>query len=347
MFFITHSDSFLESGGVYNRLGHGEPRLQLTPLEFNLLSRMTQSLDATSLTVDETAAAERLMSMGLLRAIQSAEEAGPNLWEKYGWGRARRVVLEAMKEREVRTTTQSLSLSGEIKSSLSFEHLPQLLHRSCARFFRPEPVETPAFMNFVKEFQEAISDLRWLKAYVVIQGVKGFQRRVYDLAELNRPTLNDNAPKYRAAALLECVQNQWWCGGPGFCVFLTVNLREINLRENGSQNYIDLYVRLGEVGQELIHAGYCNGLSGWMTPAVRESNVCELLCINQSHEEPLYFFKFALRDTEFEKKYGTDGLSLEKCDYEKLKPYDRKTQRVHKVVLGRRDLRSKNRPRKN
>jgi hypothetical protein len=308
---------------------------------------MTQPLDATCLTVDEKVAAERLMRMGLLRAIESAEQAEPNLWEKYGWGRARRVMLEATKEREVGASTQALNLPGEINSSFSFEHLPQLLHRSCARFFRPDPVETPAFLSFVKQFQGAISDLGWLKAYVAIQGVRGFQRRVYDLAEINEPTINDSAPKYRATALLECVQNQWWCGGPGFCVFLTVNLKAINLSENGSQKYIDLYVRLGEVGQELIHAGYCNGLSGWMTPAVRESKVCQLLDINQSHQEPLYFFKFALRDTEFEEKYGTDGVSLEKCDYENLRPYDRETQCVHKVVLGRRDLRSKNRLREN
>jgi hypothetical protein len=343
MFFVTHSDSFLEAGGFFNQSPDGTPYFQLTPVEFKLLSRLMRPLHATQLTVEESAAVERLLANGLVQAMESEEDAGPNLWEKYGWSRARRVVLEAGSERLQGVSKGTLNLPGDIRSPFSFRDLPKLLHRSSVRFFRPEPVEKAEFMNFVSQFERAVSDLKWLKTYVVVQGVNGFARGVYELAELTKETTPNSARKYRAAALLECVQNQWWCGGPGFCVFLAGDLQEIDFSKNGSRSYIDLYVRLGEVGQEVIHAAYCNGLSGWMTPAVRESKVCELLGMNPSREEPLYFFKFALRDTEFEERYGTDGLPMERVDYENLRPYDRKTQRVHKVDLRRRDLRVKNR----
>ena len=123
-------------------------------------------------------------------------------------------------------------------------------------------------------------------------------------------------------------------------------LEKLKIGENNSRGYIELYIRLGEVGQELVHAAYCNGLAGWMTPAVRESKVCFLLGIDDAKEEPLYFLKFGLRDTEFEESFGADGLNIEKCDYETLRPYDRKTQNVHNAIK-RRGRRHKRRQRHN
>ena len=172
MLLMTHSDCFVGRGGVFNH-GTTAPReVQLSPVEYSLLTRMTQPQSATTLTVEESVTVARLIDLGLLVQVDSNEHAGPGLWEKYGWGRARRVVLEATRDSARETERPSVMAPGEIRSPFAYEHLPELLRRSCARFFRPDPVDASALIEVMRQFRKAVRDIKWLKTYIVIQGVK-------------------------------------------------------------------------------------------------------------------------------------------------------------------------------
>lgn len=132
----------------------------------------------------------------------------------------------------------------------------------------------------------------WLHVYVVVQGVEGVRRGVYQydfdenvlLAVGRQPSDED---------LASTIQGQNWIGGGGVSVFVTVQWDRYQWLYRHSRAYLNLLIQIGEFAQELLQAGYQLGLVGWLTPAVAESRAAAMLALDavDSDVDAMYYLK--------------------------------------------------------
>ncbi|PLK48572.1 SagB/ThcOx family dehydrogenase [Uliginosibacterium sp. TH139] len=184
-----------------------------------------------------------------------------------------------------------------------------LLRRRSHRTFLRKPVSLEVLSNVLHESTQSYRDgekskesgdtlfylnsfYTWLNIYVLIQGVDGFSPGVYQYDPISH-TLGVIKLGDFNSEIKECIANQGWIEGGGFCIFIGVQWERYSWVYRHSRAYINLLVQIGEFGQELLMHSYKYGLGGWMTPAVNEVKAAWLLGIGEE-EDAMYFMKFGL-----------------------------------------------------
>ena len=129
----------------------------------------------------------------------------------------------------------------------------------------------------------------WLVIYVVVQGIDGVRSGIhfYDPVKHELRLISSTTEH---AAVVDAIQGQHWIGGGGFCVFVCAQWERYMWIYRHSRAYINLLIQIGEFNQELLSAASQHGLGGWVTPAVKESKVGELLKLD-SDITPMAFVK--------------------------------------------------------
>jgi SagB-type dehydrogenase family enzyme len=185
--------------------------------------------------------------------------------------------------------------------------LDALLRRRSVRDFSDEPVSLESFAGLLWEatylvrladdskeggdpFYLLNSFYTWLELYVVVQGVEGLRRGVYQY-DLNRGHLRAVAWDTRDEEILPTIQHQDWIGGGGFCVYYVVHWERYQWIYRHSRAYVNLLIQIGEIGQEVLQAACRRGLGAWPTPAVHESRAAALLELDMAQRDALYFTK--------------------------------------------------------
>jgi SagB-type dehydrogenase family enzyme len=132
----------------------------------------------------------------------------------------------------------------------------------------------------------------WLHVYVVVQGVEGVPRGVYQY-DFARNTLLATGAEPSDKELAETIQGQSWIGGGGVSLFVTVQWDRYQWLYRHSRAYINLLIQIGEFAQEVLQAAYQLGLAGWLTPAVAESRAEALLGLDKvgSAADAMYYMK--------------------------------------------------------
>ena len=185
--------------------------------------------------------------------------------------------------------------------------LDAMVNRQSVRQFSKEKLPVEVFSNILFEATLNIrgaeesklkgdkffllnSFYSWLNIFVVAQGIEDVARGIYQYDPLEH-TLTLSQAEFRNKSLTECIQNQFWVGGGGFCTFAVVDWERYMWIYRHSRAYVNLLIQLGEFGQEFLHAMYKVGVGGWMTPAVNESLASDLLGLDADKEDAMYFIK--------------------------------------------------------
>lgn len=185
--------------------------------------------------------------------------------------------------------------------------LDALFHRRSVRSFADESIPLATFAEVLHRITQNVriasaskrsgdpfyllnSFYTWLQVWVVVQGVDGVRRGVYQyepenhqLRGVSYDTTDDD--------VLRCIQHQNWIGGGGFCVFFVVQWDRYKWLYRHSRAYVNLLIQLGEIGQELLQSAYACGLGAWPTPAIHEGNAAALLKLDVAGEDAMYFVK--------------------------------------------------------
>lgn len=132
----------------------------------------------------------------------------------------------------------------------------------------------------------------WLHVYVVVQGVEGVPRGVYQY-DFARNTLLATGAEPSDEELAATIQGQTWIGGGGVSLFVTVQWDRYQWLYRHSRAYLNLLIQIGEFAQEVLQAAYQLGLAGWLTPAVAESRAETLLGLDKvgSDADAMYYMK--------------------------------------------------------
>lgn len=132
----------------------------------------------------------------------------------------------------------------------------------------------------------------WLHVYVVVQGVQGVPRGVYQY-DFARNSLLATGAQPSDEEIASVIQGQNWIGGGGVSLFVTVQWDRYQWLYRHSRAYLNLLIQIGEFAQELLQAGYQLGLAGWLTPAVSESRAGSLLGLDRvdSDADAMYYLK--------------------------------------------------------
>ncbi|KUL36997.1 hypothetical protein ADL22_23040 [Streptomyces sp. NRRL F-4489] len=132
----------------------------------------------------------------------------------------------------------------------------------------------------------------WLQLYVVVQGVEGVPRGVYqyDFAE---HALLETGLAPDDAEIAATIQGQNWIGGGGVSLYVTVQWERYQWLYRHSRAYLNLLIQVGEFAQEVLQAAYQLGLVGWLTPAVAESRAARMLGLDQvpADADAMYYLK--------------------------------------------------------
>ena len=130
----------------------------------------------------------------------------------------------------------------------------------------------------------------WLSVFVAVQGVEALKNGFYQYdGELHRLIPFDQQASNKEIA--ETIANQNWISGGGFCLFIAVDWQRYMWIYRHARAYINLVTQLGEFSQEVIQHATNNDLGAWMTPAVNEKAVAEMLGLDLNRIEPMYFIK--------------------------------------------------------
>lgn len=185
--------------------------------------------------------------------------------------------------------------------------LDSLINRRSVRAFSDRPIDIETFAkvlwhstHFVRIADESKesgdpfyilnSFYTWLEFYVVVQGVDGLHRGVYQY-DMNGNKLLAISRDCNDEDLLPCIQHQNWIGGGGFCLFIAVDWMRYLWIYRHARAYVNLIIQLGEIGQEILQTAHRYGLGGWPTPAVHESNCAKLLKLDMDRRDAMYFIK--------------------------------------------------------
>ncbi|MFF4850567.1 SagB/ThcOx family dehydrogenase [Streptomyces sp. NPDC001194] len=132
----------------------------------------------------------------------------------------------------------------------------------------------------------------WLHVYVVVQGVEGVPRGVYQYDAV-RNTLLATGGEPTDEEVAATIQGQNWIGGGGVSLFVTVQWDRYQWLYRHSRAYLNLLIQMGEFAQEVLQAAYQLGLAGWLTPAIAESRAASLLGLDAvaSDADAMYYLK--------------------------------------------------------
>lgn len=172
------------------------------------------------------------------------------------------------------------------KNGLSYEKFISILYNSTKTIREIEKTKNDIFY-FLNSFYS------WLNIFLVIQKVENIESGYYQYNPFKHSLLKiDNQLKNKD--VLKCVQGQYWVGGSGFCLFFVVQWERYQWLYRHSRAYINLLIQLGDIGQEFLFYSCLNQVSGWMTPAVNESQVAKILKLNSKKQTAMYFMKLGI-----------------------------------------------------
>lgn len=132
----------------------------------------------------------------------------------------------------------------------------------------------------------------WLNLYIVIQGVEGVENGYYFYDPFEH-SLYRLPRAFNKTEIVDSVQGQNWIGDIGFCLYFVVQWERYQWLYRHSRAYINLLIQLGDLGQEFLFNATQHGLAGWMTPAVKEKEIQEMLDLQPCIQAPMYFMKLA------------------------------------------------------
>lgn len=133
----------------------------------------------------------------------------------------------------------------------------------------------------------------WLTVFVAVQGVSGIPRGLYQYDPLAHELLLIREA-FDDTEVSDCIQEQRWIRGGGFCVFVAAQWERYFWVYRHSRAFLNLLIQVGEYGEELVIASYSAGLAGWMTPAVHESLASDLFALRKAPVDCVYFLKFGV-----------------------------------------------------
>lgn len=129
----------------------------------------------------------------------------------------------------------------------------------------------------------------WTVLYVYVQNVSNIPQGLYQFDPLSMKLYFIRRTTDKQVS--NVIQNQYWIGGGGFCIFVASQWERYAWIYRHSRAYINLLIQLGEVSQEILSQAYSRGLAGWMTPAVTESKANKLFSAPPG-VDIIYFMKF-------------------------------------------------------
>lgn len=216
------------------------------------------------------------------------DAAYPEYWEKYNWSRAGALCLTALDDLPAKSI---VCLDEDKTPQLSSLDFAALLKRRSLRFFSKAPISSQQLERVLTDVTKMLKRKVWIDAYVLIQKVDGYERGSYKIDKKTNRLIQTKAGLDKKK-LLECLRGQWWVEGGGACLFFVISWKKLMSKRNDySRGYIDMLLRLGEIGQEVVHSVYKEKLGCWMTPALHETLAAEILGTDTAAEEAMYFIK--------------------------------------------------------
>ena len=193
---------------------------------------------------------------------------------------------------------QRRSVRGFSKEGVSLESFTELLIDATENVRIAESSKQKGDLYFLLN-----SFYSWLIIYVVVQGVEGLSPGVYyfDSEKMQLLLVRE---KVTDKSVSDCIQQQYWIKGGGFCLFIGAHWERYSWIYRHSRAYINLLIQLGEISEEFILAAYSKGLAGWMTPAVTEGKANQLCKISGATIDILYFMKFGKKAI----RYAESGI---------------------------------------
>jgi hypothetical protein len=227
-------------------------------------------------------AAERLREAGLLTDSGSARD----LWSEFGWTRARDLFECVRSERRALPgDAESLSDGGRQVPTGGPDLLRTMLARRSRRLFQREPVGAAAFAALTSRAATECRSRPQHRLYLLAQSIEGLAPGAYvlDAAGTWAP-VGEPVPR---PTLLKAVHGMWWVNGGGGIFFMGADIAQLSSRE-----YFRVLLDTSGLCQALLEPIYQCGLGGWMTPALDEAQVREILRIEAATFEILMLLKF-------------------------------------------------------
>ena len=227
-------------------------------------------------------AAERLREAGLLTDAASARD----LWSRFGWTRARDLFECVRSERRALPgDAESLSDEGRSVPAGARDLLRTMLARRSRRLFRREPVGATEFAALTSRAAAECRSRPRHRLYLLAQSIEGLAPGTYVLDATGRwAPVGEPVPR---PTLLKAVHGMWWVNGGGGIFFLGADLAQLTPRA-----YFRALLDTSGLCQALLEPIYQCGLGGWMTPALDEAQVGEILRIEGASFEVLMLLKF-------------------------------------------------------
>ena len=257
----------------------GQSRKQVLSLEeARLLVGACSGGDADEL-AGTVGAARRLREAGLLTDAASARE----LWSQYGWARARDL-FECVRSERRALSDEPLSDEGRSAPAGGPDLLRTMLARRSRRLFRREPIGADAFAALTSRAAAECRSRPRHRLYLLAQSIEGLAPGAYVLDAGTWAPVGDPVPR---PALLKAVHGMWWVNGGGGIFFLGADIAKLTPRA-----YFRALLDTSGLCQALLEPIYQCGLGGWMTPALDEAQIAELLRIDGAGLEILMLLKF-------------------------------------------------------
>ena len=225
-------------------------------------------------------AAERLRQAGLLTDAASPRD----LWSQFGWTRARDLFECVRSERRALAGDEPLSDEGRSVPTGGPELLRTMLARRSRRLFRREPIGAGAFAALTSRAAAECRSRPRHRLYLLAQSIEGLAPGAYVLEAGRWAPVGDPVPR---PALLKAVHGMWWVNGGGGIFFLGADIAKLTPRA-----YFRALLDTSGLCQALLEPIYHCGLGGWMTPALDEAQIAEILGIDGASLEILMLLKF-------------------------------------------------------
>lgn len=206
-----------------------------------------------------------------------------DIWDKYCWDKARDIQFYKPSSEPTWKITYS-------KNQLNKNVLENAFNRYSRRFFLNQDICEENITYIADHIKSDLYEYPFMSLYMINQSSDELYSGIYILDQKDG-YFKKTESVYDKKLLLNSLQGMWWASGNGVSFFIAVDLDFVFKDHNKNNSYMNMLISLGVVAQSIIMAGYSKGLGGWMTPALNEDMAKELLGINSSVHEVLYYVK--------------------------------------------------------
>jgi hypothetical protein len=219
--------------------------------------------------------------------------AALDLWVRHGWYLTSLAHLAVQGAADGSASSPPPAVDARPHPFSAGELIPALLTRETTRAFARKPVPLHALTAILQEagaLVRAMNDPRRpLRLFLAALAVEGLDAGLYEW-DFQESTLGDLGKTITRRDLRAMAVGQTWAGAGAAAV---IAVRELDLRAPGRYE-LDL-VDLGRLGQRICLAAAAQDLGVFLTPAVDDVRLFDLLPVPKSTDSVAYFFTLGRR----------------------------------------------------